>query len=243
MALVQAAREQLAPTGILRAGINLSNFLLVTGKDSQGQYQGVSPGVAHALAQALNVPLQLIPYPGPGVLADAIVDNVWDIANIACEKERAKTIHFSPAYCEIQATYLVPPGSPIRSLEEVDRPGVRIVTKARGAYDLWLTENIRNATILRAPSIEESFQMFCDGKYEVLSGLRPRLLSDKERLPGSSILAGCFTVIKQAIGCRKNLPEAAEFLEKFVLEARTSGGLVERLIAEHGVEGRLAVGI
>merc|ERR1712098_148253 len=202
MALVQAAREQLAPAGILRAGINLSNFLLVTGKDSQGQYQGVSPGVAHALAQALNVPLQLIPYPGPGVLADAIVDNVWDIANIACEKERAKTIHFSPAYCE----------------------------------------NIRNATILRAPSIEESFQMFCDGKYEVLSGLRPRLLSDKERLPGSSILAGCFTVIKQAIGCRKNLPEAAEFLEKFVLEARTSGGLVERLIAEHGVEGRLAVG-
>jgi len=139
----------------------------------------VSPGVAHALAQALNVPLQLIPYPGPGVLADAIVDNVWDIANIACEKERAKTIHFSPAYCEIQATYLLPPGSPIRSLEEVDRPGVRIVTKARGAYDLWLTENIRNATILRAPSIEESFQMFCDGKYEVLSGLRPRLLSDK----------------------------------------------------------------
>jgi len=240
-ALIEAARRQLAPQGILRAGINLSNFLLVTGKDEQDQHVGVSPGIAKSLAEALSVPLQLVPFPGPGKLADAIVDDVWDVANIACEQERAKTIHFSPAYCQIQATYLVPAGSQINSIEEVDRPGVRIVTKARGAYDLWLTDHIKQATILRAPSIEESFQLFKNENCEVLSGLRPRLMQDRERLEGARILLGSFTVIKQCIGCRKGLPEAAEFLDQFVGKARHSG-LIEGLIQEHGVEGKLAVG-
>lgn len=225
IALIEAARRQLAPKGILRAGINLSNFLLVTGKDDQDQHVGVSPGIAKSLAEALSVPLQLVPFPGPGKLADAIVDDVWDVANIACE----------------QATYLVPAGSQINSIEEVDRPGVRIVTKARGAYDLWLTDHIKQATILRAPSIEESFQLFKNENCEVLSGLRPRLMQDRERLDGTRVLLGSFTVIKQCIGCRKDLPEAAEFLDQFVDKARHSG-LIEGLIQEHGVEGKLAVG-
>jgi len=241
MALVEAARGQLAPRGVLRAGINLSNFLLVTGKDEQGQHQGVSPDIAKSLAEALSVPLQLVPFPGPGKLADAIVDDVWDVANIACEAERAKTIHFSPAYCQIQATYLVPAGSPINGIEDVDRPGVKIATKARGAYDLWLTDHIKHATILRAASIEESFLLFQKENCDVLSGLRPRLLQDRERVEGSRVLPGSFTVIKQCIGCRKDLPEAAQFLDQFVLQARQSQ-MIEEMIKAHGVEGKLAVG-
>ena len=150
-------RTQLAPTGVLRAGINLSNFLLVTRRDEvSGEVRGVSPAIASFIADKLGVPVKMITYPGPGPLADDI-DN-WDIGNIANETERAKTIQFSSSYCNIQATYLVQSSSSITSIADVDKPGVRIVTKARSAYDLWLTGNIKEASIIRTKNIQESFQ-------------------------------------------------------------------------------------
>lgn len=236
---LQLVRQQLAPTGVLRAGINMSNFLLVTSKDAEGLPEGVSPALAKAIADKLSVPVQLISYPGPGALADALAEGAWDIGNIANEKERAKTICFSPAYCDIQATYLVPAGSAIQKMEDVDKPNVRIVAKERSAYDLWLTENIKNATIIRTKSIDESFTAFCEEGYEVLAGLRPKLLDEAAKLPGSTILTGSFTVIGQSVGCKRNLPEAAAFLHQFVEEAKTSG-LISSLIEKYGVQGKLA---
>ena len=186
-------RSQLAPTGVLRAGINLSNFLLVTGRDeASGEVRGVSPAIATHIADKLGVPIKMITYPGPGPLADDI-DN-WDIGNIANETERAKTIQFSSSYCNIQATYLVQSNSSITSIADVDKPDVRIVTKARSAYDLWLTENIKHASIIRTKNIQESFQEFKDQGYEVLSGLRPKLIEESERLPGSRILPGSYQI-------------------------------------------------
>jgi len=235
MALI---RSQLAPTGVLRAGINLSNFLLVTSRDeASGEVQGVSPAIASLIATKLGVPIKMITYPGPGPLADDI--NNWDIGNIANETERAKTIQFSSAYCNIQATYLVQSNSSIKSIADVDKPGVRIVTKARSAYDLWLTENIKEATIIRTKNIQESFQEFSENGYEVLSGLRPKLIEEAERLPGSRILPGSFTVIGQCVGCRRGLPEAARFIEETVSEAKSSG-MVDTWIRDFGVEGKLS---
>jgi len=235
MALI---RSQLAPTGVLRAGINLSNFLLVTSRDEvSGEVQGVSPAIASLIATKLGVPIKMITYPGPGPLADDI--NNWDIGNIANETERAKTIQFSSAYCNIQATYLVQGNSSIKSITDVDKPGVRIVTKARSAYDLWLTENIKEATIIRTKNIQESFQEFSENGYEVLSGLRPKLIEEAERLPGSRILPGSFTVIGQCVGCRRGLPEAARFIEETVSEAKSSG-MVDTWIRDFGVEGKLS---
>merc|ERR1711936_18030 len=236
---LQLVRQQLAPTGVLRAGINMSNFLLVTGKDAQGDPEGVSPSIARAIADKLSVPVSLISYPGPGALADALAEGAWDIGNIANEKERAKTICFSPAYCDIQATYLVPAGSAIQKIEDVDKPNIRIVAKERSAYDLWLTENIKFATIIRTKSIDESFKVFCEEDYEVLAGLRPKLLEEAEKLPGSMIVPGSFTVIGQSIGCKRGLPEAAAFLHQFVEEAKKTG-LVSKLIEKYGVQGKLS---
>lgn len=236
---LQLVRQQLAPTGVLRAGINMSNFLLVTGKDAEGLPEGVSPAVAKAIAEKLSVPVKLITYPGPGALADALGEGAWDIGNIANEKERAKTICFSPAYCDIQATYLVPAGSVIQKIDDVDKPNIRIVAKERSAYDLWLTENIKHATIIRTKSIDESFTAFCDEGYEVLAGLRPKLLDEAKKLPGSTILSGSFTVIGQSVGCKRGLPEAAEFLHQFVEDSKKSG-LIASLIEKYGVDGNLA---
>jgi polar amino acid transport system substrate-binding protein len=121
-----AALAELAPTGVLRAGINLSNFLLVSGKSPSGEPEGVAPDMARAIAQRLGVPAAYVTFPRPGELADAAGQGVWDVALIAAEPARAQTIAFSPAYAEIEATYLVPAGSPLGTIEEVDRPGVRI---------------------------------------------------------------------------------------------------------------------
>lgn len=233
--------EQLAPTGVLRAGINMSNFLLVTGRTESGDPDGVSPDMARALGERLGVPVKMVPFPTPGELADAAEDDVWDIGLIGAEPQRAEKIAFTLAYSEIEATYLVPPGSSIRSVDEVDRAGIRIAVSARSAYDLWLTRNIENAELVRAQGLGAAFELFVEQGYEALAGLRPALIGDVEKLPGARILDGRFSAVQQAIGVPRSRPgSAASFVAEFVEEAKTSG-LVASLIARHGVEGRLMV--
>ncbi|BBK41195.1 ABC transporter substrate-binding protein [Allostella vacuolata] len=227
---------QLAPTGVLRAAINLSNFLLVTGRTAAGDPQGVAPDMAAAIAERLGVPIVYRPYPKPGELADAIAENAWDIGLIGAEPQRAEKIAFTAAYCEIEATYLVPAGSPITSLAEVDRPGVRIASTARAAYDLWLERNIRQATLVHSDSLDGALELFKADRLDVLAGLRPRLLSDVKGLPGARILDGKFMAVQQAIGTARGNTAAAQFLAAFVEEAKASG-LVGRLIEKHGAHG------
>jgi polar amino acid transport system substrate-binding protein len=229
-------RSQLVPTGVLRAGINLSNFVLVTGRSASGDPEGVSPDMARAIADRLGVPVRYVPYPRPGELADAAGTDAWDIGLIGAEPQRAEKIAFTAAYCEIESTYLVPAGSPIATIAEVDRPGVRIVSTARAAYDLWLERNIRNATLVRSESIDGALKRFTDEKLEALAGLRPRLLTDVETLPGSRILDGQFTAVQQAIGTARANEAGAAFLRGFVEEAKASG-LVAGFIQRHGVRG------
>jgi len=237
---LQKVKQQLAPQGVLRVGINMANFLLVTGELSDGSPDGVSPDIGRALAKELGVEARMIPFKGPGELADAIASDAWDIGNIANEAERAKTIRFSQAYCEIQATYMVPPNSPIKAIEDVDREGVRIAVKDRAAYDLWLRENLQHAQLVRAESIDGSFDLFVEQKLDVLAGLRPALSSQQENLAGSVILDGSFTAIQQSIGCKQGMPEAATFINDFVQRCITDG-FVASAIARHGVDGRLTV--
>ena len=135
--------DQLAPTGVLRAGINMSNFLLVSGTSASGDPVGVAPEMARAIAERLGVPVAYKKFPRPGLLADAAEDDVWDIGLIGAEPARAEKIAFSPAYVEIASTYLVPAGSPLTAIDEVDRPGIRIAVTARTAYELWLSRHIR----------------------------------------------------------------------------------------------------
>ncbi len=238
--MLENARAELAPTGALRAGINLSNFLLVTGKSASGEPVGVSPDMARAVADRLGVPVKFVTFKTPGELADAATDDVWDIGNIGAEPERAKTITFTAAYCEIESTYLVPAGSPIRSIEEVDREGVRIAVYGRAAYGLWLADNIKHAELVKTDGMDASFDIFVKEKLDALAGLRPRLIKDVEKLPGSRLLEGKFSAVQQAIGTKPERKAGAAFLKDFVEEAKASG-LVAGFIEKHGVTGRLTV--
>ncbi|MCX7374034.1 MAG: transporter substrate-binding domain-containing protein [Alphaproteobacteria bacterium] len=227
---------QLAPTGTLRAGINMSNFLLVNSRAHDGSPRGVSPSMAAAVAERLGVPVRYVPYPRPGELADAVGTDAWDIGLIGAEPQRAEKIAFTAAYAEIEATYIVPPGSPITTLAEVDQPGIRIAVTARSAYDLWLERNIRHATLIRTDSLDSAWTRFRDDRLEACAGLLPRLLTDQPSMPGSRILPGRFTAVQQAIGTARANAAAAAWLAAFVEEAKASG-MVARFIQEHGVSG------
>ena len=229
-------RSELAPTGVLRAGINMANFLLVTGRRDDGAPQGVAPDMASAVAERLGVEIVYVPYETPGQLADDATKGVWDVGLIGAEPARAEHIAFSAAYVEIEATYLVPSGSPIQAIADVDRPGVRIAVAARSAYDLYLTRNIQHAELLRVAGLNASYDLFVNDKLDALAGLRPRLMSDVEKLPGARLLDGQFTAVQQAIGTPRERGAAAAFLRDFVEEAKASG-LVGQFIERHGVKG------
>ncbi len=227
---------ELAPSGVLRAGINMANFLLVTGSSPTGDPEGVAPDMAREIAARLSVPVAYVPFASPGELADAAGGEVWDIGLIGAEPARAEKIAFTAAYVEIEATYMVPENSPLTTIADVDKAGVRIAVTARSAYDLWLSRNIDNAELVRSTSLDAAFEQFVDEKLDALAGLRPRLMSDIAKLPGARILDGQFTAVQQAVGTARGNQAGAAFLSEFVEEAKASG-FVASLIERHNVRG------
>ncbi|MCZ6874159.1 MAG: transporter substrate-binding domain-containing protein [bacterium] len=232
----QQLRSQLAPTGTLRAGINMANFLLVSGRSADGNPEGVAADMASEIALRLDVPVTYVPFESPGLLADEATNNIWDIALIGAEPARAEHISFSAAYVEIEATYLVPAGSPLQAIGDVDKEGVRIAVSARSAYDLYLSRNLQHAELVRGEGINASYDLFVNEKLDALAGLRPRLNSDVEKLPGARILEGRFSAVQQAVGTPHGREAGAAFLHDFVEQAKASG-LVARLIERHNVRG------
>jgi polar amino acid transport system substrate-binding protein len=229
-------QKDLAPTGKLRVGLNYGNFLLVLKDRADGTPQGIAPDLARELAKRLEMGLEFVKFDAAGKLADGVKSGMWDVAFLGNEPQRAAEIAFSPAYLEIPVTYLVPAGSPIQSLADVDKPGVRISVTGRSAYGLWLDRHIEHATLVKTGTLDSACERFVNDKLEVLAGLRPRLLSDVEKLPGARILDGKFTAVQQAIGTARKNVAAAQFLRDFVEEAKTSG-FVQSLIDKHKVRG------
>lgn len=231
---------QLTPTGVLRAGINMSNFLLVVDKTESGDPIGPSPSLAAAIADALGVPLTLVPFENPSAVAEAAGTGVWDIGNIGAEPQRAAVMDFTAAYVEIESTYLVPPGSSLQSVDEVDRPGNRISVSKGSAYGLWLENNIKQADLRAVPGGDAAFEQFVNDKMEAFAGLRPGLITLQEKLPGSRILDGQFSAVQQAVGVNKGNDAAYAWLKDFV-EASKASGLIASFIEKHGVQGKLSV--
>lgn len=232
--------KQLAPTGILRAGIYMSNFLLVVGETVTGDPLGPSPSLAAAIADALGVPLKLIPYDNPRVVAAAAGTGEWDIANIGAASQRAEAIDFPAAYAEIKASYLVPPGSTIQSTEDVDRTGNRISVSKGSAYGLWLANNVKQAELKGVEGVKAAFDQFVSEKMEAFACLRAGLATEAGKLPGSRILDGHFTAVQQAVGINKGNEAAYAWVKSFV-EASKENGLIARLIKKFGVQESLSV--
>ena len=228
------ALAQLAPTGSLRVALNHANFLLVLERGPEAS--GIAPDLGRELARRLGVPVTFVGYEHAGLVADAAARNEWDVAFVGADPAREGTVTFSPAYVEIEATYLVPAGSAITTMAEVDVPGVRIAVAARSAYDLFLERSISRASLVRASGIAESRDLFLREQLEALAGLRPRLWQDVETIPGARILEGRFMAVQQAMGTPREREAAASYVGAFARDIVASG-LVAELINRHAIRG------
>src|SRR5436309_633896 len=170
------------------------------------------------------------------VWGHGVKTGAWDVAFLGAEPQRAAEIAFTAAYLEIPSTYIVPAGSPIRSVDEVDRAGVRIAVADQSAYGLYLVRTIKHAKLVLTQGLDSSFDVFVSQKLEALAGLKPRLLTDVQKLPGARILDGQFTAVQQSIGTPKNREASARFLRAFVEEVKASG-LVAEAISRNGAQG------
>ncbi|MEQ1776504.1 MAG: transporter substrate-binding domain-containing protein [Burkholderiales bacterium] len=231
----KAAISELTPTGKLRVGLNMSNFLL-TAKDAAGAPIGLAPDLGRELGKRLGVEVVLVPYPNPGALADDASKGTWDVGFLGAEPLRANQIDFTAAYVEIEATYLVPPGSSLTTIAAVDAKGNRIAVPEKSAYELYLTRSLKQAELILEKGADNAFKKFVDGKLDALAGLRPRLITDHANYPGSRILDGNFTAVQQAAGTPKGRPNAAQYLREFIEDIKATG-LVAKTIEKNNVRG------
>jgi polar amino acid transport system substrate-binding protein len=235
-AVNKAVLAELAPTGTLRAGINMSNFLLVTGKTPSGDPDGVSPDLAREIAKRLGVAIKLVPFPSPDGLVAAAGTDAWDIGLVGAEPQREKLMAFTAAYAEIEATYMVREDSALKAVGDVDKKGVSLIVRGGSAYGLWLERNIKNANLILTKSHDEARSRFVDEKIDALAGLRDGLTKDIAKSPGMRILPGKFAAVQQAVGTLKKNTAAIAFLREVVEDAKASG-LIAGFIEKHKANG------
>jgi len=230
------ARRELAPTGIIRAAINVGNPILAN-LDAQGNPVGVSVDLAGEFARRLGVPLELVVFDSAGKSVDAVTAGHADFGFFAIDPVRGAGIAFSAPYVLIEGAYLVRNDSPVRTNDEVDLPGCSVVVGKGSAYDLHLTRALRHAHIVRAPTSPSVVQTFLEQDADVAAGVRQQLEVDAARTPGLRLLPGRFMVIQQAMGLpRARSAEAVELLWRFVEEMKASG-FVSDALTRHGIEG------
>ena len=236
----KAIKDALAPKGVLRAGINLSNFLLVSGKLFDGTPDGISPDLAKCIAEQIDVPCEFVTFDRPSDLADAVDNDLWDIGNIAFEAERAKTIEFSVPYVLIDANFLIRKDAVFTSNSEVDKVGVRIAVSEGTAYDLWLKNQFKNAEVIRSKSIQGSHEKFLRGEADVLASLKPKLLEEFSSSHEYRIIQTPFTAVKQSVGVKKGKPEAVRFLNDLIGKLIVDG-FIEASLKKHRVDQMLSI--
>lgn len=224
---------ELAPTGQLRAAINFGNTVLAQKDPTTGEARGVSVDLAHELAWRLAVPLDIVPYDAAGKVTADATKNKWDVAFFAIDPKRAEDTAFSAPYVIIEGGYAVPAASPIKSIEEVDRAGVRIAVSNRSAYDLYLSRNLKQAELVRAPSPQASFEMFARDGLPALAGVKAALVEWAKKNPGYRVLDGRFMSIEQAMATPKDRERGAEYLRQFV-EEQKANGFVAAALARSG---------
>jgi polar amino acid transport system substrate-binding protein len=219
--------KEFAPTGALRAAMNLSNIVLVQKEPSSGALRGITPDLAQELARRLAVPLELVIFPSAGKVFEALPAGVWDIAFLAIEPVRAAEIAFTAPYVLIEGTYMVARDSALRAIADVDREGVRIAVGKGSAYDLFLT--LKHARLVRAPTGDAAIEQFLADKLEAAAGVKQPLVAFARQNPAVRVMDGRFQVIEQAMGVAKGRDLAARYLRDFVEEMKASGFVAEAL--------------
>jgi polar amino acid transport system substrate-binding protein len=231
-----AVRSDLAPNGKLRVGINFGNELLTRRDPVTRAPGGIALDLAWELGKRLGVPVEIITYESAGELADSATKGEWEVGFLGVEPQRASVISFTAPYVEIEATYMVQPGSPLRTVADVDRKGVRIVLSEKSAYDLYLSRTIKNATLVRVKGGNGAFDRFVADKLDALASLKPVLLRQHADFPEARILDGRFTAVLQGAGTPKGHDAGAKYLSDYIEDVKAKG-VVARAIESNGIKG------
>lgn len=236
LTLTTAIRDAFTPTGKLRASINLGNPILAHADDA-GHAQGVSVDLAAELARLLGAELELVVFDTAGKSVEAVAAEQADIGFFAIDPIRGADIAFTAPYVLIEGYYLVKQDSPLTTNAQVDAAQNRVVVGKGSAYDLFLTRELKRATILRAPSSPTVVATFLTENADVAAGVKQQLEADAERAGGLRLLDQRFMVIQQAMGLPKSRnTDAAVFLRHFV-EQMKSSGFVAAALKHHNVKG------
>lgn len=228
-----------APTGILRVGINLGNPILASEDLATKKLHGVTIDIANEIGKRITLPVELIPFKTANATVDAVKSGNIDLVFVAIDPIRGADIIYTPAYIQIEGAYMVKTSSPLKNNEEVDVTGNEIVVGKGSAYDLYLTREIKNVTLLRAASSQAVVDDFMSGKGNIAAGVRQQLESDAKRYEGVRILPGRFMVINQAVGipkARANYENTTAYLSDVITELKQSGFVAEAM-KRHNIQG------
>jgi polar amino acid transport system substrate-binding protein len=222
-------RSEMAPKGVLRAGVNFGNPVIAQKDPAGGEPRGVGPELARELARRLGVGIEYVTFDTAGKMADAVKQGAWDVAFLAGDPERANEIAFSAAYVQIEGTYMVRKDSPLKRIEDFDRKGVRIAVGNKTAYDLYLTRALKNAELVRAATSLAAIDEFQAKSLDAVAGVKNPLMAVAAKDPGLRVIEGNFMVIGQASGVPRGRDAAARYLSDFIEEAKASGFVANAL--------------
>jgi polar amino acid transport system substrate-binding protein len=231
------AAKELAPSGTLRAAINIGNVVLAQ-KDETGQVHGASVDLARELARRLGVPIDLHVYDAAGKVTDAAKNGEWDIAFVAIEPARAQEIAFTAPYVVIEGTYMVSVDSPLKSIADVDHDGVRIAVGRGSAYDLYLTRTLQHATLVRYATSPLAIEGFLADKIDTAAGVKQQLVQFAKSHPNVHVMDGHFQDIRQAMATPLGRDAGLKYLNDFIAEMKTSG-FVKSALERSGQSGDL----
>jgi polar amino acid transport system substrate-binding protein len=221
--------KDFAPTGTLRVAINLGNSVLAQKDAASGEPRGISVDLARELGRRLGLTPKLITFDAAGKVFEALKSGAWDVAFLAIEPARAAEIAFTAPYVIIEGNYMVPKESPLRTVADVDRDGVRIAVAKGSAYDLYLTRTLKHAQLVRSPTGNEAMAMFVADKLEAAAGVRQPIVEFASRHPNVRVIAGRFMAIEQAMGVPNGRDTAVRYLRDFVEEMKALGFVADAL--------------
>lgn len=230
-----AVLAELATRGTLRAAINYGNPILAS-RGSDGQPRGVSVDLAREAARRLGVTAELVTFTSAGSVVEAVKARQVDLAFVAIDPVRAADMEYTAPYVIIEGAYLVRTASPLQRNEEVDRPGTRVAVGRGSAYDLYLTRELKAATLVKAPTSPAVTDLFLAQNLDVAAGVKQQLEADAKRVGGVRLLPGRFMVIEQAMGVPRGRSATRAWLAGYIEEMKATGFVVEAL-KRHGIEG------
>lgn len=232
--------KALAPNGVLRVAINYGNPVLAQQDPRTGEPRGVTVDIAEEIGRRLGLPLAFSTYDAAGKVFAAVASGNLDLMFLAVDPVRAEQILFTAPYAIIEGTYIVRENCALRSIEEFDRPGIRIAVGKGAAYDLFLSRHLRHASLVRSATSAGAVDLFADERLEAAAGVRQPLLAYAAAHVGFRVIDGSFTTIEQAVGTPMGRQAARDWLQDLVEELKASGFIRDALARSGQRDARVA---